>query len=240
MAGEIVKLTEKDVHDAMSAMVPVLAEYQADDKTVNDVLTSAKLAIAQSEDLKSCFGTQAGKISLISALKLAVNTGLSLNPTEGKAALVPIGGKVNYWVMKNGLVELAMKTGLVETITADTVRANDTFVLKKMDTGDKFEFSPARKDRGEIDGFYAFARMKNGSSQMAYMTLSEIMEHRKAFSGRSQMPVEGYGMKTVLKKLLKNLAIGVGEIEEEIEYRKPSAGVSAVDLAERVNGGSDV
>ena len=146
---------------------------------------------------------------------MAAGTGLSLNPSEGKSALVCFNKKIDnawhkiptYMIMKNGLIELALESGKVSFITAETVREHDDFSIAKTMEGDKYEFRPHRKARGYIDGFFSAVKMNDGITHCKYMTLEEVNEHRKSFSDKSSMPEEGYGQKTVLKKLLNNLHI---------------------------------
>ena len=181
------------------------------EKKVDEVLTSLRLAMAESSKLQDCLKTPSGQASLYNAVRKAVRTGLSLNPQEGKAAVIPYNAKsgvtVQYQIMKNGLIELAMQTGQIEIIDVDVVRENDVFTIKKTGTGDDYEFSPARKSRGKIDGFFAVVKLKDGGVKISYMSTEEINEHREQFSARSEMPEIGYGKKTVLKMCLRDLAL---------------------------------
>lgn len=170
-------------------------------------LKSAMIAITSSNDLAECLRTDAGRVSLFHALRYAASTGLSLNPQEGKAALIPYGGKIQYQVMKNGLVELALASSKVEFLTSDYVRKNDKFAISKSSSGDSYEFSPALDDRGALRGFFAVLKFKNGVTHVKYMTADEVDEHRKKFSASTKMPEIGYGVKTVLKSLLRSVQI---------------------------------
>jgi phage RecT family recombinase len=242
---------EKNAADFLGNLKNTLPTYAIRPYKNETFVRSAMIAIVSNEDLQSCLTTDQGKASIVNAMRMAAGTGLSLNPQEGKAALIPysknIGTQQNkkwiktaqYQVMKNGLIELALESGKVEFITADTVRANDEFTLSKTMNGDEYFFSPARTDRGEIDGFFAAVKMKDGTCHTVYMATDQAKEHREHFSKKTAMPEEGYGQKTVLKRLLNNLhisrelsqAVGSDDVQEaELLDYPEEQGTSADDL----------
>jgi len=216
-----------------------LKDYAVREYNQTSFLKSAMIAIADNKDLSDCLTTDAGKRSLFAALRYAATTGLSLNPQEGKAALIPYGGKIQYQVMKNGLIELALESGKVEFITADYVKENDKFSIKKTVHGDEYSFEPALKDRGEILGYFAALKMKSGVTHVKWFTAEEIEKHRKAYSERSKMPETAYGIKTVLKALLRSISIS-DELDNAIgaddffEAEFKVHGISADDAAEKL------
>jgi recombination protein RecT len=240
---------EKTAGEFLQTLKTTLPAYAIREYRQETFVRSAMVAIVSSPDLQECFKSDDGKASLINAMRMAAGTGLSLNPQEGKAALIPYSKKVgqNKWVktaqyqiMKGGLIELALESGKVDFITADTVRENDEFEMKKTMNGDEYFFSPARSDRGDIDGFFAAVKMKDGICHTLYMAQQQTQEHRDHFSKKSAMPDEGYGRKTVLKQLLNNLhispevnqAIGADDFEEAQLIDEPELpGTSADDLA---------
>ncbi|HJX80812.1 MAG TPA: RecT family recombinase [Candidatus Udaeobacter sp.] len=178
-------------------------------------MKTAALCTLESADLRACLTTQAGKISMIRALQRAAATGLSLNPQEGKAALVPINGKVEYWPMKNGIIDLAHESGKVDYIAAETVFAKDTFALKKTAKGDDYEFSPALAGRGEPVAYFAVVALTGGRSIVKYMDKAQIEAHKqkyaKGLSGSKSAwntNFNGMAEKTVLKALLKSVYLG--------------------------------
>lgn len=252
---------EKTASDFLTNLKSTLPAYAVREYKQETFVRSAMVAIISSPDLQECFKSDEGKASLINAMRMAAGTGLSLNPQEGKAALIAysknIGTQQNkkwaktasYQVMKNGLIELALESKKVEFITADTVRENDEFTLAKTMNGDEYYFSPARIDRGKIDGFFAAVKMKDGSCHTVYMAQQQTKEHREHFSKKTAMPDEGYGRKTVLKQLLNNLyispevsqAIGADNFEEAQLIDAPLLdGVGADDLHGKLTEKVDV
>lgn len=179
-------------------------------------IKSAMIAFVGSPQIMDCLKTPAGKDSVFQALRFAAATGLSLNPQEGKAAIIAYSGKAQYQIMKNGLVELAQRSGKVKFITQDTVRENDIFEIEKTANGDKYTFKPHRKDRGGIDGFFAAIVLNDGICSVKYMTKKEIEDFRDSYSAMYKNKpqaspwnhsFEGMGIKTVLKALLRNISI---------------------------------
>jgi len=212
---QVVKVTEIGIGDYLKKIKPNLSSYNHN-CNMEEFIRSAMLMISEKQELRDCLKTTQGKSSLYHALKYATSTGLSLNPQEGKAALIAFGGAVQYQVMKNGMIELAMQSGKVEFITCDTVRENDDFTIHKSGSGDKYTYAPARKDRGNMDGFFAAVVMKDGTCYVKYMTVKEVEDHRDSYSAlfRAKPAVspwtksfEGMALKTVVKALFRNVTI---------------------------------
>lgn len=188
-----------------------LVEYNQD-----RFFKTAILAISESEQLIKCMETPAGRQSLHHAMKRAASTGLSLNPQEGKAAIIAFGGKASYQVMKDGAIELLMQTGEVKSVLVDVVRENDVFDIERTHEGDAYSYKPARKNRGEIDGYFCAIQLKDNSTRAKYMTVDEVNEVRDNHSAMfknspnnspwTKSPI-GMGKKTVIKVAIRDLNI---------------------------------
>jgi phage RecT family recombinase len=228
-----------------------LEQYALNKYKKNEFWASFKLAVMENQDLQRALKTDAGKISLASAMRFAISTGLSLNPQEGKAALITYGDVIQYQVMKNGIIELAMQSGKVEFVTADIVRSNDEFRISKTGMGDKYTFNPARKNRGDVDGYYAAMKMKDGVTHVMYMEKSEVESHAGKYSALFRVKPEkspwsksfdGMALKTVLKRLFRNIVISreltaavSGDDENEVmPERDITPGVSTQELSDKL------
>ena len=213
--SKAIVIKESDIGRYLQEISGNLSGYAIRDYNTEGFLKSAMLAIVESNELTNALKTAPGKASLYHALRFAASTGLSLNPQEGKAALIAYSGKINYQIMKSGMIDLAMQSGKVEFITSDTVRAADNFTIEKTMDGDKYSFVPARKNRGDIDGFFAAIKLTSGAVHVKYMTRQEVEEHRDSYSsyfkakksGPWKDSFEGMGLKTVLKALFRGLNI---------------------------------
>ena len=207
MANNLPITTDSQAGEFLQKFGKSLKDYAVRKYDQTAFLKSAMIAIADNADLSACLKTEEGKRSLFSALRYAGSTGLSLNPQEGKAALIPYKGKIQYQIMKNGMVELALESGKVDFITAEYVKSGDKFVLKKSISGDDYTHEPALKDRGEVIGYYSALRLSSGSTHVKWFTSEEIADHRKKYSEKSFMPEIGYGIKTAMKALLRSVSI---------------------------------
>jgi phage RecT family recombinase len=248
-----VKIDDNAVAIYLKDSAKSLSQYAVTNYKLDSFIKSAMLAIVDKPELRECLTTSTGKASLFNALRYAASTGLSLNPQQGKAALIAFGGQVQYQVMKNGIIDLAMRSGKVEFVTCDTVRENDKFEIEKTSDGDKFSFKPAMTDRGKIIGFFAACKLTTGSTMTKWMTLDEIEDHRDRYSAMYKAKpekspwtksFEGMGLKTVIKALFRNLSISdeldsaVGSddaSENEIINITPAPkGTSADDAVEKL------
>jgi phage RecT family recombinase len=184
---------------------------------------SAIMAFEENYQLQDCLKTREGQTSVYHAMNRAASTGLSLNPLDGKAALVAYKGKCTYQVMKEGLIDLAFQSG-VKNLNTGVVRENDDFKIIKSTDGDKFEHSQALTKPGEIIGFYASAQMPDGEFRVEYMTREAVNEVRDSHSSMYRFKPEsspwsksypGMGIKTVVKALFRNSKIG-GKLKRAI------------------------
>ena len=211
MSKELAKVDENVVGKYLQERAKSLSGYALRVYDQEAFLKSAMLAINENDELKKCMGTEAGRTSVYHALRYAASTGLSLNPQMQKAALIAYSGKVQYQVMKSGMIDLAMDSGKIEFITADYVRENDVFDMFKSMDGDRYEFKPAKSDRGDVIGFFAAVKLKTGHGHVKWMTKEEVEEHRDKYTKMKGGPwttsFTGMGVKTVLKSLLRNLNI---------------------------------
>jgi phage RecT family recombinase len=249
--------TVKDISTVVHSWKGELTQYALGGYDFTAFQKSAMLAISQTPSLQDCFKTQDGKTSIYQAMCFAAITGLSLNPQEGKAALIAYKGRASYQIMKNGMIEIAERSGKVKFISSDTVRENDEFSIEKTAEGDKYTFKPARKSRGEIDGFFAALVLNDGACYVKYMTMQEVIENRDKYSSGYKFAknkqdaawgksIEGMGLKTVIKALLRNVsispevsqAIGADDQSEHPEVKNitPSGGgVNSDDIMKQLD-----
>jgi len=209
-----IAVTEKSVAAYVTSVLPNLRNYAVRKYDAELWAKTVMLCIVESPKLMECLQNEPGKISMYHALRFAAATGLTLNPQEGKACLVPIAGKVNYWIEKGGMIDLVLETGAVRYIRANAVRANDKFLPIETLDGDSYSFSPATKNRGDIIGFYAAIKLMDGKGLVHYMAREEVDAHRDQYGkgldnndSAWRKSYEGMGIKTVIKQAIKRLAL---------------------------------
>ena len=207
------------------------------------LIKSLFLCIAENADLRACLSTEQGRISLKRAIDRAAVMGLSMNPQEGKAALVAIQGKVSYWPMKNGLIEIAHESGKVEYIASETVYAGDQFQLKKTAKGDDYDWIPALKNRGEPSLYFAVLVLTSGRSIVKSKYGKGISRQDSAWNTN----FNGMAEKTMLKRVTTGVYLGKrmetalelddAQDREEINVTpKPEKGSTPESVAEELRG----
>ena len=108
--------------------------------------------------------------------------GLSLNPAEAYAYLVPRDGAICLDIGYRGLVKLATDCGFIKWCQAEIVYANDTFEF--MGVGEK----PTHKanpfgERGNMIGVYCVAKTHDGDFLTATMDMDEIKKIQASSKG---------------------------------------------------------
>ena len=122
--------------------------------------------------------------SVVMGAATAASMDLPLHPALGYAALVPFNSKDGCYaqlqVMANGLVELAMRSGQVQSLIAEEVLEGQ-LVKKNKFTGD-YVFDEDAKKSDKVIGYMAYIRLNNGFEKYEYMTVEEIKTHAQKFS----------------------------------------------------------
>ena len=146
--------------------------------------------------------------SLRFAILNIANIGLTLNPVNGLAYLVPRDGQVMLEPSYKGLVSFALETGFVDQIFAEVVRENDEFLYLGKDKAPSHKFNPFQ-ERGEIIGFYSLVKFSNGMILCEVMNMAEINSIRmrnpaekKGVHSPWKSDFEAMGKKTVIRRSL--------------------------------------
>lgn len=253
-APTIIKKTQEAKNFLITQFKPVIGDYAKAGLNEDAWLKTAMMCIMESDELQKCMATPAGQASIVHALRYAASTGLSLNPQEGKAALIAYSGKVEYQVMKGGMIELAMASDKVEFITADTVYAGDDFDIEKTMDGDRYRFKPALMDRGDAIGYFAAVKMKSGTCHVKWIDRANMEDHRDRYgkgitkeNSAWKKSFDGMALKTVLKALLRSLEISPEltgavssddkfEAEDVIDVTPAQPGATAEEVTEKMEG----
>lgn len=255
------QITKKpDLQHFIETYQPALQDYAHNGFKKREFWSSVKIALSTNESLVKAMKTQQGQVSLFNALKFAVKTGLSLNPVEGKACLIGYEDKngnmnISYQIMKNGYREIAMDSGLIDDVVGITIRENDEFDIVQSGDTDDYKIKKARANRGEIQGYLAAIKFKDGRKRCEYMTKEEVIEHKNKYAKGLTWPdgkpkqdhawnksEEGMSIKTVVKKILTTLsiskrldeAVGIDNFNENLPERDITPGVSADKIIEKL------
>ena len=175
--------------------------------------------------------------SLMKALHDAAALKLVPNGVLGSAYIVPRKNKntqrkeAHFQVGYRGLVELIMRSGHVSNVQSRVVYANEPFRIV-YGTTPRIEHEPILDgaERGKVRGFYAVARMRDGSHVMDYMTVDQvnvIRDRSPSKSGPWSTDYEEMGRKTVIRRLAKALPMSV-EVQRAVELDDAAEGTTEV------------
>lgn len=116
------------------------------------------------------------------SVKLAMinvaSTGLTLNPANAYAYLVPRDGAIVLDISYKGLIKIATDTGSVQWVRADVVYEKDSFTYHGPAVMPIHEANPFTKDRGAIVGVYCIAKTSGGDILCEAMGIDEIEKIR--------------------------------------------------------------
>lgn len=170
----------------------------------------ATSALSRNPQLMEC--TQR---SFLGAMMTAAQLGLEPNTPLGHAYLLPYKNnklgvtECQFQIGYKGLIDLAYRSGQVQTIMAQTVYEHDEFDYE-LGLNPILKHKPAKSDRGEPVSFYAVVKLKDGGECFGVMSIDDIRKHAQKYSqsyGSSSSPwktaFEEMAKKTVLKSALK-------------------------------------
>lgn len=143
----------------------------------------------------------------------AAQLGVEPNTPLGQAYLIPYKNKgvdeVQFQLGYKGLIDLAYRSGNVDTIQAQVVYENDRFEYE-YGIDPKLKHIPTTGDRGKMTHVYAVIKMKDGGYTFDVMTVEDIKKHAEKYSQASRSSYspwassfEEMAKKTVLKRVLK-------------------------------------
>ena len=147
--------------------------------------------------------------SLQSAVLNIATIGLSLNPAEKCAYLVPRDGRVCLDISYLGLCKLATNIGSVSWVQSKLVHEQDEFIYNGASKEPTHKFN-AFKDRGPVVGVYCLAKVSSGEFLTEIMSLEECfairdrsMAWKKGKSGPWKTDTGEMIKKTVIKRASK-------------------------------------
>lgn len=166
--------------------------------------------------------------SLIGAIGQCVQMGLEPNTVLGHAYLLPFntkrkdGNGNEKWVNSvqmiigyKGLIDLARRSGQIVSIAAHEVCQNDKFELV-YGLDEKLNHTPAMAERGEVIGFYAIAKLKDGGHAFEFMSRFQVEEIKAASERKNKRDSAVWkdyfvemGRKTVIRRLAKYLPLSI-------------------------------
>jgi recombination protein RecT len=163
--------------------------------------------------------------SLLSAAFNCAALGLEPGGTLGHAYLIP------YWNGKNrcneaqfqvgykGMIDLARRSGQIQSISARAVYSNDEFDYS-YGLDEQLIHRPALGERGELTFAYAVAKLKDGGIQFEVMGINDLLTVRDSSQGYKLAAEKGWDnpwissfdemcRKTTIRRLFKYLPVSI-------------------------------
>lgn len=106
------------------------------------------------------------------------STGLTLNPANAYAYLVPRDGQIVLDISYKGLIKIATDSGSILWARADIVYQDDTFVYHGPAAVPEHASDAFKVDRGPIVGAYCIAKTKEGDILTEVMPMAELEKIR--------------------------------------------------------------
>ena len=157
--------------------------------------------------------------SLLAAVMQSAQLGLEPN-ILGQAYIIPYGKEAQFIIGYRGMIDLARRSGHIESIYAHPVYDQDEFDYE-YGLDPKLRHKPAIGDRGQFIGAYGVAKFKDGGYHFEFMPKSEIDKRRARSAAKNSGPwvtdYEEMACKTVIRHMFKYLPISI-EIMKQVEY----------------------
>ncbi|SEA53117.1 recombination protein RecT [Thalassobacillus cyri] len=160
--------------------------------------------------------------SLMGAVMQAAQLGLEPG-LIGHCYLVPFwNGKmkqtdVQFIIGYKGMIDLARRSGHIESIYAHTVHENDEFEYE-LGLHPKLVHKPATGERGEMTFVYAVAHFKDGGYQFEVFSANDVEKVKSRSKAGANGPwktdYEEMAKKTVIRRMFKYLPISV-EVQQQ-------------------------
>lgn len=204
MANEIQKQQPKfSVAVRSDAYQRLINDTLGDKEVARTFVAEISTVVSLNTALQKCEA-----VTILSAGLVAQTLKLPLSPTLGFAYVIPYGNKAQFQIGWKGLVQLAQRTGSVETIGVRAVHKGEHVGMDEFGE-DIFKFSHDY-DEEETIGYYAYLKLIGGFKKGIYWTKEQCKKHalkysaefKKFGSGKWVEMFDEMAMKTVLKQLI--------------------------------------
>lgn len=119
-------------------------------------------------------------VSMQNAISNIAAIGLTLNPADKLAYLIPRNGEVCLDLSYMGLIRVSVDSGTIKLVQAKTIRQNDIFEYTSIDEKPihKFDAKASDLERGEIVSVYCVAKTVDNEYLTEVMNLDDIKKVR--------------------------------------------------------------
>lgn len=218
----------KTIEDYLKQMAPAMSQALPKHMDVDRLLRLTMTTIRTTPELR-----QADVGSLLGGVMQAAQLGLEPG-LLGQCYLLPFKNnkkgitEVQFIIGYKGMIDLARRSGHIQSIYAHAVYENDDFEYE-LGLDPKLKHIPTMdSEKGDFIGSYAVAHFKDGGYQFEFMPKVEIDKRRNSSpGGRSKYsPWNNYyeemANKTVIRHMWKYLPISV-EIQQAVAHDEGAA-----------------
>ncbi len=226
--GEVANKQPKTIEDYLKQMAPAMQEALPKHLDVDRLTRLTMTTIRTTPELRNAdVGSLLGGV--MQAAQLGLEPGLL-----GQCYLLPFKNnkkgitEVQFIIGYKGMIDLARRSGHIQSIYAHAVYENDEFEYE-LGLDPKLKHKPTMDtEKGGFLGAYAVAHFKDGGYQMEFMPKSEIDKRRNSSpGGRSKFSpwnnhYDEMAKKTVIRHMWKYLPISV-EMQQQVESDEGTA-----------------
>lgn len=202
------KTLAKDVIGLVKKQAPKFMELDANNGNLVDF--EQECLFARQQLLKNEFTLKtaaANPMSLQAAILNVAAIGISLNPAQQHAYLVPRDKQICLDISFRGLVKLATDSGAIKWAKAELVYENDKFTWNGPAKEPEHQADPF-SERGAIKGGYTIAKLPDDSVLIDVMSVDEINKVRDTSKAKNNGPwvnwYEEMAKKTLIKRAYKS------------------------------------
>ena len=179
-------------------------------------VTSLVSVVGNDTNLQKC-----NPMSVIYAAMKSVPLGLPIENNLGYSAVIPYGENASFQLMRNGWVELAMRTGQVKNIANEVVYEGE--LVKQNRFTDEYVFDESKRTSDKVVGYMAYIKLLNGFEKTVYWTVEKCKTHALRYSqtfkrggGIWKDNFDAMALKTVLKHLIVKYCPKSSELQAAI------------------------
>lgn len=217
-------------------MQPAVTRLFGNDRMADRFIRVALTVIRTNPQLQEC-----NPQSLLAALMLSAQLNLEPGPL-GHVYYVPFKREVTFIIGYKGLIDLARRSGEIESIEARAVHANDEFDYA-YGLEPRLHHRPADDEPGELTHVYGVARFKDGGYYYDVLSRAAVEKARmqsqtgKRGGGPWADHYEAMARKTVIRRMAPYLPLNVEAAQalESDEGVVKGGGLAGDDIVIDVN-----
>lgn len=168
------------------------------------------MRVALTEIRKNPKLLQCDKASLIASIIEGSQLGLEFGGSLGQAYLIPYGKTATFMTGFRGFIELARRSGRIQSISARCVYDKDQFEYE-YGLDEKLIHKPfTGSERGPMTFVYAVAKLNDGGHQMEVMTVADVEAVRDGLKFKNpiwEKHFDEMARKTAIRRLAKYLPL---------------------------------